>query len=209
MRVIKNPTTRQHRQRRRVYGGTLIEALIAGILSLLVGSAILVLFQATYTSKRNIMGQSIAIADSRRALDILTTNLTNAQWNTTNGKAISAASANDITIYTATTGSNTMRYWLDTTVNPPVLKSFDGTTTKTLLLDVQSLTFTYYTVSGTNFTAGTGSWNTTSSPNAPTTAELPTLGAIEIKVVINSDGYTRTLSTFVRFRNSPGTATRI
>ena len=83
------------------------------------------------------------------------------------------------------------------------MKKTDASGTTVLLTDVQSLQFTYYVSSSANFTSTTAQWTTTTNANAPTAAEIPNIGAIGINVTINSNGYTRTLSTIVRLRNSP------
>jgi hypothetical protein len=63
--------------------------------------------------------------------------------------------------------------------------------------------FTYYVDSSVNYTSPTSQWGTTANPNAPTATEIPNIGAVLITVTSNNGGVARTLTTFVRLRNSP------
>ena len=130
------------------------------------------------------MGENLALRDTRRCLDALANGLINAQLVTGQG-VFSAATTNSITCYTTTTGTTTVRYWLDTSTSPGTLKQTDSSGTKTLLTDVQSLQFTYYVSSSANFTSTSAQWTTTSNANAPTAAEIPNIGGIGINASIN------------------------
>ena len=181
---------------------TLIEALIAALLSLFVGTALLMLIQSTMTAKSSVTNEGATMRDVRRSLDTLANNLRNAQMVSGTG-VFSAASANSITCYTNTAGTATARYWLDPSTTPPGFKQNVGGVTTVLLTDVQSIQFTYYLDSGTNYTSPGASWSTTSNPNAPTAGEIPNIGAVGITVTVNSGGISRTLTTIIRLRNSP------
>ncbi|HEV2473095.1 MAG TPA: hypothetical protein VGS41_10540, partial [Chthonomonadales bacterium] len=61
----------------------------------------------------------------------------------------------------------------------------------------------YYVPPSGYYIASIANWNTTASPTAPTSSELPTIGAIQIFATTGSSGYSRTITTFVRLRNSP------
>jgi hypothetical protein len=196
------------RCRRRHAGNTMIEVMVAGLIALLSGSALIALLQSSYTASAINLGQNTVNASVRAPLDLLADRLRSAQsyYNGTLYKAISAASASDITLYTDTTGNNTARYWLDTTVTPHVLKqtlTTGGTpTTTTILSGVQTLNFTYW-VSGGNYNAGLSIWVKTALPQQPTAAELPKIGAIQIQIGALINGYSRTINSCVRLRNSP------
>jgi len=187
---------------RRRRGRTLVEALIASLLSLFIGSALLMLIQSTMTARVSILDGGAAGRDLRTVLDTLENNLRNAQMVSGTG-AFSSATANSVTCYTDTTGTATARYWLDTSSSPYSFKQTVGGTTTVLLTDVQSITFTYYTSSSSNYTSPSSQWSTTANANAPTTTEISNIGAIGITVSVTSGGVSRTLTTFVRLRNSP------
>ena len=186
-------------------GAALIEMLIAGLISLLMGAAILSFTLADYTGRNVVQGQNNANASARHALDMLCDSLRNAQpvqiqSSPVVNAALQTASATSVTVYNTTIGG-TARYWLDTTTTPPALKKTSGSATTVLLSGVTALTLTYYT-SG-QYTAGSAAWQTTTVPNSPTSAELPKIGAVGVSVTISINGYYRQMSSFVRLRNSP------
>jgi len=188
-------------------GATLMELVVSSLLMIILGIALATLLSTSYNSKDIVVGQNNAYAQARNVVDTLADHIRNAQRYTTNNQVMSAAAAADITIYSDNTGGNTVEYKLDTTTSPKSLKmitvSGGTTTTTTLLSGMQSLQFTYYIGSGTAFYNPSGSWITTTSPNAPTAAELPNVGAILITANVSVGGYNREISSFVRLRNSP------
>jgi hypothetical protein len=185
-----------------------METLIASLLSLLMGAALLVLVQGTYSSRSVITGENNVNAGAREVMDLLADHIRNAQLynNGSNYVVFSAASSNSLTCYTNTTG-DTIRYWLDTSASPYVLKQTQTVggvaTTTTILSGVQSLTYTYYVDNGTNYTAATSSWATTTIPSNPLSTEIPNVSAVSITATVTVNGYSRQLSTFIRLRNSP------
>lgn len=190
---------------RRFSGMILIELLMASLAALVLGTALLAMIQADVMGVSTVQGQSIADAQARQPLDILADNIRAAYpYGSTTPSCLEAASSNSIYCYTDASGDY-VRYWLDTTVSPAALKKTVGTTTTVLISGVQSLQFTYY-VSGGAYTPVSGSWVTTASPNAPTSGELPNIAAVKITATVTLNGYTRQLSTTVRLRNSPASA---
>ena len=186
-------------------GATMLELLIAGLISLLMGAAILSFTLADYTGRNVVQGQNNANAAARHAIDMLCDSLRNAQPTQIQASpvvnaALQAASAASVTVYNTTTGG-TARYWLDTTTTPPALKKTSGSTTTVLISGVTALTLTYYTAS--QYTAGSAAWQTTTAPNNPTSAELPKIGAVGVSATILINGYRRQMASFVRLRNSP------
>lgn len=195
------------RRYRRHRGALLIELLVAGILSLLVGAGLVMSLQTTYSSRNTIGSQTLTYAGTRQVIDTLADKLRNAQsYASTSHSVLSAATASDITIYSDTTG-NTTRYWLDTSVSPAALKTTVTTgglaTTTTLLSGVSSLQFTYYKNTAASYASPTGYWVTTTNPNAPTDGEKPNVGAVYITATVNINGYSRSIASFLRLRNSP------
>lgn len=195
-------------------GTTLMETLIAGLLSVVVGGTLVTLVQSTLISRTTIAGENTAYAGARKCMDAMLDNLRSAQTYQIQTSpavysALQAATASSITCYTSNTG-DTIQFWLDTSTNPATLKQTrttsagSGATTVTpLLTGVQSVQFTYYTVSGGTYNAAAASWTPTANPSAPTASERPNIGAVSVTITVTINGFTRQLSSFVRMRNSP------
>ncbi len=191
-------------------GMTLVELLVASMLGLLVASALLVMVQTTYTAQDTLFGQNVTYARIRQAVDRLADNIRTSQLNPPGnaaGIALTSASISSLTCYTDTSGTNKIQLFLDTSASPSSLSktliSSTDSTTYDVVNNVQDLQFTYYVQSNSTFASSTSAWPTTTNPNQPTTAELPNIGAVKISVTVNVDGFSRTLTTMVRMRNSP------
>ncbi len=205
--TFSNP--RSNRIGNAPYGGTLIELLIGCLIALLTGAALVSLQQSSYVANSTVLGQNYANASSRRPLDVLGDTLRNAQaFGAGQGQVIASASASDVTCYTTSSGSMS-RIWLDTSAHTLRRQKTDSdgsaAAVETLVSNVQSLQITYYMPAGNTYNASVASWTTTADPNAPSGAELPGVGAVNIIATISADGETRTLQNFIRMRNSPNT----
>jgi hypothetical protein len=203
---------RSNRKRR---GATLIDSLVASLIALLIGGALVILVQSTVSSRLVIGGENAAYAAAQKSLNVLMDNLRAAQAFQIQSSpavyaAIQAGSASSVTGYTDSAG-DTVKFWLDTTTSPATFKETRTTggvaTTTPVLTGVQSLQFTYYVSAGAAYNVPAASWATTGNPNAPTAAELPKIGAVGISVQVNLAGYSRQLTGLVRLRNSPYSAT--
>ena len=188
-------------------GAILIDFLIAMVGALLVGSSLVILIKCTYTSQSIVAGDNLAYAGGRKALDVLSAHLANAQPYQTSSSPVtysvlSAGAATSVTCYTNSTG-DTERYWLDTTVTPPALKltkTVSGVATTSVVVNgIQSLQFTYYLCNGSNYNSAAWLSNTT----MPTASNLPTVGAVNITATATVNGYQQQISSFIRLRNSP------
>lgn len=191
-------------------GMTLVELLVASLLGLLVASALLMLVQTTYTAQDTLFGQNAAYARIRQAVDRLADNIRTSQLypsHSATGTALVDATSSSLTCYTDSSGTNKINLFLDTSTTPPSLSktliSSTNSDTYNVVNGVQSLQFTYYLQSNSTFASSSAAWPTTVDPNQPTTAELKNIGAVMISATVNIDGYARTLTTFVRLRNSP------
>jgi Tfp pilus assembly protein PilW len=194
-------TTRIKRYRTR-RGTVLIEMLVSSLVALLIGAAVLACVQVTAQTNATILGQNNTDSVARRPLDILADNLRNAQvYGTTGASCIQAATTSSLSCYTDSAGSY-VRFWQDSTTTPATFKKTSGATTTILITGVTSLIFTYYTSTGL-YSPASSSWATTVDPNNPTATELTKVAAIGIKATVTVNGYTRTLSSVVRLRNSP------
>ncbi len=187
----------------------IIETLVALLLGLLTGCAILAMLQLTMSSRSATMSVANTDEMARAQLDRLADKLRNAQSviNGTSNAVLAAAGSSDVTAYISTTG-DTLRLWLDTTVTPYVLKQTQvvgGVSTTTAVLSgVTVVTYAYYVQATSTYNAPLLSWLTSLVPGAPTQSEIPTLGACKIQLsYIGTGGASKNLSTFVRFRNSP------
>lgn len=205
--TFSNP--RSNRIGNAPYGGTLIELLIGCLIALLTGAALVSLQQSSYVANSTVLGQNYANASSRRPLDVLGDTLRNAQaFGAGQGQVIASASASDVTCYTTSSGSMSC-IWLDTSAHTLRRQKTDSdgsaAAVETLVSNVQSLQITYYMPAGNTYNTSVANWTTTADPNAPSGAELPGVGAVNIIVTISADGETRTLQNFIRMRNSPNT----
>jgi hypothetical protein len=202
------------RRTRRVCGTNaqpamiLIETLCALLMGLFTGAALLAVIQITMTARSSTMGPSESDTETRRQLDEMCDQFRSAQPNTvgSNMQVFSAASASSLTYYSNTSG-NTTQFWLNTAVSPAALEQttiVSGVSTTTVLLSgVTALQFTYYEQPSLLYTAASSTWTTTANPNAPSAAELPKIGAVDVHLTVTYDGYSRQLYSMVRLRNSP------
>ncbi len=180
-----------------------LDLLVGLLMALLTGAAILMLQQATYTGQSALLGMNYASTSSRQVLDSMSDTLRNAPALLSGGSysALTAASASDVTCYSAT---GTSRFWLDGSVTPAVLRetktdSNGVATTIPLVAVAQTLQLTYYVPAGGTYTNSLASWSLCTDPNA----QLSAIGAVDIQVTVGSGSDVRTLESFVRLRNSP------
>jgi hypothetical protein len=174
----------------------LLDLMIGGIIALLVGAAACVLLQSNYKARDAITGQNNVNAIARDQMDSLADSLRNAQVGPFH-KTLASAGTSDVTLYTNSTG-DAERYWMDTTVTPAQLKrskTVSGVTTiSTLNTGISALVFTYYK---------SGGFTTTTNPHVPTSAELSTVSAVSISTTLSINGFSDSVTSLVRLRNSP------
>lgn len=183
---------------RKRAGLTLIELLVASLLLSIVGAALYHAFGIAHRMHDVVIGQNNAFADARKGIDLMADHLRNAQMNENGGAgvqyaAIAAGAADDVTYYVDSV-PNTVRI---RKVSDTIELTDNGATT-VLATNIQSLTLTFY-----KLTLYNGTWTLTTNANAPSSAELPQLAGIEIRVQVARDGYTTEYKTMVRLRNSP------
>lgn len=207
--------------RRRQSGYTVLEFLVAGIVTCIIGGGFVVTFVAYYSWWDDSANTNAGNAYARLAVDTFADKLRNAtQYATASNAVIADGQSNSITFYRNSAGDTTT-IWLDTSTTPGKLKKTDaastggvgivvlnlingiGSSTTTLLPSVSSLTFTYYMPPAGNYTADRALWTTTALPNSPTLLELPQIGGVLVTVQTNTNGAQRALTTFVRLRGSP------
>src|SRR5262249_45478860 len=120
------PNTLHSTRRRRRRGTSLIETLVAGLLSVVVGGTLVVLVQSTLISRTAVSGENTAYAGARKCMDTILDNVRSAQTYQIQASpavysALQAASASSLTCYTNNTG-DTLKFWLDATTSPATLK---------------------------------------------------------------------------------------
>ena len=191
---------------RHRHGAMLIDLLMGSMASVLIGAALVTMMLTTYQVRGTLQGQSNTDWQVRNAMNILADSISNAQSYQTSASpvtyaALQAATTNSVTCYTSSSTGTYRQYWFDS-ANKMLKRTTSTNVTTTLVRNVNSVSLTYY-VSGGNYYATSNSWVTTTTPSAPTAAELPTIGAVKVVVSMTVNGYTRQYSTLVRLRNSP------
>lgn len=166
-------------RRRENTAFTLVETLIATLIMVIVGAGVYTLIRSAYDSQYMLMSQNNANGDARAAVDYLADHMRGAA-------GLTAATASDVT-FTDNTGSS-IRYWRasDGTLRTTVNSAPTGGTQ--IYNGLQSLTMTYYSWSGSY-------WTASSSPATP-----GNVSAIDIKAVGSVGGYTRQVSSRVKLR---------
>ena len=180
------------------HGLTLVELLVAALLLTVAGGALIGIFGMSFRSHDVVIGQNIAYSEARKGIDLMADHIRNAQLNKNTGSGVlnsvlHAGAIDDITYYSDDAGTQ-IRYRL----NGSNIERTDNTTTAVYVNNVQTLTLTYYKLTSYN-----GSWVLTTDPNVPTSAELPFIGGVEVRVSVLIDGFTTEYRTLVRLRNSP------
>jgi type II secretory pathway pseudopilin PulG len=171
-----------HTKRKRQSGMTLIEVLIVGLMTVLIGCGLWTLLRSSYDSQQNLLDQNTAGASVRVNVDTIVDGLRQAT-------SISAATISDLTYgYSDSAGnSHTIRYW---TNNGNLLRTIDGAPNGGTVVGtgVTLLTFTYYTWN-------VNSWVSTVSPSTPSL-----IGAVDVTIQTNVNGATRLASGSVQIR---------
>lgn len=190
-------------------GWTAIELMV----SLFVTSILLIAMYGLYQMQANVQTEAFDVTasarDARGPLDTLSDHLRMASMcdsgqgcTGVSNSALDSGSASDLTYYSSASGAKVRYHVSGTTLVRTV-----GTSNTNALVNVDSLTFTYYVcalnVDGTAPAYNSATLTPTANPNAPTSAELPSLGAVRITASTSTEGRTLQYSTLVRLRNSP------
>lgn len=192
-------------------GAVMLEMLVVGLALALVATGLITVFRTSYTWETVLVQQSGANADARKVLDQFAEHVRGAQKikvGNNPSTAVTAATSNSITFYSDSNASTAM-YWMDSTTSPATLKVTKITApgpsipvTIVLATGIQSLALTYYKLPS-GHSGPANQWVTTTNPSVPTAAEYPLIGAVSITVTFGSGSTTRTMTSFVRLRNSP------
>jgi len=203
-------------RRKKQRGMTLLEVLVALLVTSFVLITLGVLFALGVTAERDVYDEPAQADNASEPLNTVADHLRNAQNCTASngctggvqGSVLAAASESDITYYSDGTNANgsPVRYHL---VGSNLMRPV-GATDIPVLQNISSLTFTYYKIttlakgSATQVEYNSPTFSKTANENAPTAAELPNLAAIQITATSVRTGHqTVQYSTLVRLRNSP------
>lgn len=168
----------------------LISLAIGATLSVITFRILLALSVGSTTSAYS----DNSLASARWGVDSLADHLRNAQvCATAANSALASGTASSFAYYTDN-NCNKVTYSLSGTN----LVRTSGTTTTPLVSNVSSLAFTYLKA-----TAYDATWGPTTSPSAPTTAELPFVCGVTIDLTVTRNGMPSRINTTVRIRNAP------
>lgn len=178
--------------KRRQTGITLIEMLIVGLISVILGLAVVALVRNTYESRAIILDQNNANANARAVLDDIADRVRGAQFPEGGGSTVFvAAGASSIQYYdyidlydrTQSRSLVQVRFFRD----GDLLKQTVNGVTRTLMSGVQSLQFTYHLRDG-------------SSTTTPASGQLANILAITIVARVNYQNASREIRSFVQIR---------
>ena len=185
-------------------GFTLIELVVALLVSAFVMSALLTAMVDTARHDRAVQGMGEAEKGAREQLDTLVDHVRNAQQFKLVSdvlqpyRVIAAGAGDSLTYYTDSAGGSVRYYLANRELRRDATQIGEGETP--IFMDVDSLVFTYYKVNSLNFYSGVDFCD---DPQAPTAAEIPNLARIDISITTSVDGQPRNLFSQIRLRNSP------
>ena len=190
-------------------GMILIETLCALLVGLLTGAALLALMQITMSVRTTTMGPDGADAEAREQMDLLSNRLRNAQSMTVGAvKQVLTAAAARISPFTPIPAAILFDSGFQTLadVSAAVRRDYGGLRRiHNNCPRERSFSAAVYLLSaGVRYLqrhppAGPPPANA----NAPVTAELPKIGALNINITVTVGGYSRQIYSLVRLRNSP------
>lgn len=169
---------RHTRTSRRARGFTLIEMLVAALVSVLLGAALWTLIRSSYDSQWEVQNQNMANLTARQQIDAFADSLRGSQ-------GLTAAAASDVTFTDAS--GNAVRYWKSGSTLRKTVNSLPSGGTA-VCSTVTALTFVYWT-------NNSGTWSSSSAPAAPAN-----VGAVDFSVTISQNGMSRQISGSVRMR---------
>jgi prepilin-type N-terminal cleavage/methylation domain-containing protein len=159
-------------------GFTLIEMMVAGLVSVLLGAAVLSLLRASYDNQYMLMNQNMVNTAVRQAIDTFADNLRGSQ-------GLTAADVSSLT-YSDASGQP-VRYWKSGT---NLMKTVNGLPAggTVAVRNVSAVTFVYWTWNGTTWTSATSS----ASPSS--------VSALDFAVTLTQNGSSRKISGSVKIR---------
>ena len=170
-------STVRHKQT-AVAGSAMIELLIGLLIVGFIGSGAWTLMRSGYDSQYGLMNQNSANSTARQAIDYLADHVRGAT-------ALSAATAADLT-FTDSSGAG-IRYWKSGTLLKTTTNGLPSGGS-TVLQNLQSLGFTYWTWNGTQ-------WASSTAPGTPAQ-----VGAIDVTASVTWGASARQVSSSVRVR---------
>jgi prepilin-type N-terminal cleavage/methylation domain-containing protein len=159
-------------------GFTLIEMMVAGLVSVLLGAAVLSLLRASYDDQYMLMNQNMVNTQTRQMIDTFADNLRGSQ-------GLTAADGSSLT-YTDANGQS-VRYWRSGT---SLMKTVNNLPAggAAAVSNVSAISFVYWTWNGTAWTSSTG-------PATPAN-----VSAVDFAVTLSQGGSNRKISGSVKIR---------
>lgn len=159
-------------------GFTLIEMIVTGFVSVLLGAAVWTLVRASYDNQYTLMNQNMVTTTTRQTVDTFADNLRGA-------KAMSSCDASSMTFTDA--NSHAVRYWRSGT---SLMKTVDGAPTggTVVVSNVSAASFIYWTWTGAY-------WSSSSAPTTPAN-----VSAVDFAMTLSLNGSSRKISGSVKIR---------
>jgi Tfp pilus assembly protein PilV len=179
-------------------GLTMMEVLIVSLLSLILGTALVMLTKASYDAQYSILNQNKAITDARDAIDNLADRMRGMQINSAASpvSCFSAATATDVTFYDygnqySAGGATTLvpvRYWF-TAADKTLRRTVNSLPNGGLVVarNLTGVAFSY-SVKPSTITA------------TPTSGQLASIYAVTITATMNVNGYAKYQTSYVQVR---------
>ncbi len=166
------------RQPARRRGFTLIEMIISGFVSVMLGAALWTLMRSSYDTQYTVLNENLVNTTTRQAIDTFADNL--------RGSAgITLCDGSSLT-YTNNSGQN-VRYWLSGTNLLKTVNALPAGGT-TVVSNVSAMTFSYWTWNGT-------AWVASSTPGTPSA-----VSAVDFAVTLSLNGASRKISGSAKIR---------
>jgi hypothetical protein len=162
----------------RVRAFTLLEMIVTGLVSVLLGAAVWTLLRTSYDNQYVLMNQNMVATNSRRMVDTFADNLRGA-------KAITAGDGSSIT-YMNSSGQS-VKYWKSGT---NLLKTVDNLPAggTTAIANVSALSFIYWVWNGT-------AWSGSTSATTPAN-----VSAVDFSLTLLQNGSSRKISGSAKIR---------
>lgn len=174
--------------------------LLISVIGALIAAMIFQQMSTLLAGQNMDMDNNLASSQTRQSLDAVADHLRNADACT-----VSASGTVDSVLDLTNTNATSVTYYGNGTctkvryfLTNGTLSRTDNNVTTIIVRNVTALTFKYYKATTYN-----AAWTLTTSPSAPTAAELPFVCGIQMDITTNSNNVTNRIQTTVRLRNAP------
>jgi len=170
MKTVLRPARRR--------GFTLMEMIVTGFVSVLLGAAVWTLVRTSYDNQYTLMNQNMINTTTRRTIDTFADDLRGAS-------AFTACDSSSMT-YTDNSGKS-VRYWKS---GASLMKTVNASPTggTAAVSNVSAVSFVFWTWNGTY-------WSSSSAPATPAN-----VSAVDFAITLASNGVSRKISGSVKLR---------